>query len=107
MASPRGSDGHPQQVFPLKLKAGKHYIIEMRSDPKGSWTRGLLVLDATGKMLIEDDGSGGLFDAILAFSPPKDGDYQIVATTTRGRGRSRCWYGRIAPGSWATWAPRP
>ena len=84
-SDPKGPDGFPQQIFPQKLLVGKHYVIEMRADPKDLDPR-VLVLDAAGKILVEDDGSGGLFDAIVAFSPPKDGDYQIVATATKGKG---------------------
>jgi hypothetical protein len=81
----KGPDGHPQQVFTQKLRAGKYYIFEMRADPKDLDPR-LIVRDWAGKTLVEDDGSGGLFDAVVAFSPPTDGEYQIVATATKGQG---------------------
>ena len=82
---PKGPDDHPEQVFTQKLQVGKYYIFEMRADPKHLDPR-LIVRDSAGKALAEDDGSGGLFDAIVAFSPPKAGDYQIVATATKGHG---------------------
>jgi hypothetical protein len=70
------------------MKAGKHYVIDMRADPSDLNPR-LLVQDGDGKVLAEDDGLGGPLDALLAFAPPKDGEYQIVeivATTSKGMG---------------------
>lgn len=76
---------NPRKVYAHPMKAGRHYVVDMRGDPKDLDPR-LIVQDAAGQPLAEDDGSGGLFDALLIFSPPKDGDYQIVTTATKGMG---------------------
>ena len=81
----RDAKGNPRQGFTYMMKAGKHYVIDMRADPAYLNPR-VLVQDSDGKVLAEDDGMGGVLDALLAFAPPKDGPYQIVATTTKGMG---------------------
>jgi S1-C subfamily serine protease len=82
---PRDARGHPRQVFTHPMKAGRQYVLDMRADPTDLNPR-LIVQDGDGKVLAEDDGLGGQFDALLAFTPPRDGEYQVVATTTRGKG---------------------
>ncbi|MCS7046007.1 MAG: serine protease [Gemmataceae bacterium] len=69
----------PAKRFTHKVKAGKHYVIEMRGDPKqiDPW---LIVRDSAGRVVAEDDDSGGLLNALVVVSPPKDDDYQITAT---------------------------
>lgn len=78
-------NGKPQKSYTHPMKAGRHYVLEMRADPRELDPR-LSVKDATGQRLGEDDGAGGAFDALLLFSPPKDGDYQVVASAPRGTG---------------------
>jgi hypothetical protein len=78
-------NGKPQRIYTQPMKAGKHYVIEMRADPRELDPK-VIVLDAAGEKLAEDDGAGGLYDAMLLFSPPKDDDYQIVATSVKGLG---------------------
>ncbi len=82
---PQDAQGKPQKIFTHKMQAGKHYVIDMRADPKDLDPR-VVVKSASGVVLAEDDGGGGLFDALLVFSPDHDDDYEIVTTATRGMG---------------------
>lgn len=75
----------PQKVFTHRMQAGKHYVIDMRSEPAHLDPR-LIVRDADGKALAEDDGAGGIFNALIVFAPPKNADYQVVATVNKGSG---------------------
>jgi S1-C subfamily serine protease len=71
--------GQPAKHFVQKMQAGKHYVIEMRGDPKeiDPW---LILRDSAGKVLAEDDDSGGYPNALIVFAPAKDDDYKISAT---------------------------
>ncbi len=82
---PVNARGKPLKVFTHPMKAGKHYVIDMRANPKDLDPH-VIVQDAAGTVLAEDDGTDGLFDALLVFSPPKDGDYEIVASALKGMG---------------------
>ncbi len=98
--------GASQKIFTYPMKAGKHYVIVMRADPRDLDPR-LIVRDPAGKVLAEDDGAGGTLNALLVLAPPKDADYQIVATATRGSGpftlRLREDSGReLERGGWST-----
>lgn len=75
--------GQPHKKFTHEMEAGKHYVIEMRGDPKqiDPW---LIVRDSTGKTLAEDDDSGGLLNSLIVLTAPKDDEYQIIATVFKG-----------------------
>ena len=73
--------GKPAQVHRFTLSADKTYIIDLESTDFDPYLR---ILDAGGKQLAEDDDSGGNLNARIRFTPPKDGDYQIVATRFGG-----------------------
>jgi tetratricopeptide (TPR) repeat protein len=74
--------GMPHKVFTHKMQAGKHYVIEMRGDPKVIDPY-LQVQDARGTVLAEDDDSGGFPNALIVFSPSRDDEYKIIATVFR------------------------
>lgn len=78
-------EGRPHKLYTHAMKAGKHFVVDMRGNPKDMDPK-VIVRDSSGKTLAEDDGSGGLFDALLVFTPPADGDYQILATVNKGEG---------------------
>jgi hypothetical protein len=82
---PKGPNGKPRKLYTHPMKAGKHYVLNMRADPKDLGPR-LIVQDASGKVLADDDGSGGRFDALIVFSPRRDDEYHIVATASEGAG---------------------
>ena len=75
----------PQKVYTHPMKAGKQFIVDMRGNPKEMDPK-VIVRDSAGNVLAEDDGVGGLFDALLVFAPPRDGEYEIVATVVKGQG---------------------
>jgi hypothetical protein len=71
----------PSKVYSVKLEGNKTYQIDMTSDKIDSYLR---LEDADGKQLAEDDDSGGFPNARIIFACPKDGTYQIIATTFVG-----------------------
>ena len=75
--------GQPSKRFTHKMQAGKHYVIEMRGDPReiDPW---LILRDSAGNILAEDDDSGGWPNALIVYSPRKDDDYDISATVFKG-----------------------
>ena len=63
------------------MEAGKTYVITMRSDDFDSY---LFLEDGAGKVLAQDDDSGGGntgLDAQITFNCTKAGTYRIIATT--------------------------
>jgi len=64
------------------LKAKTNYIIEMKAI--GKFDPYLVVEDEDMDILAEDDDSGGNLDALIKFTPRKDGEYRIIATSFMG-----------------------
>jgi hypothetical protein len=78
--------------YDVKFRAGRRYTITM-NDVDPSKNRGnfkfdpiLIVQDATGKILAQDDNSGGKLNAKLVFTAPKDGIYRVYAAALSGTG---------------------
>jgi hypothetical protein len=69
------------KIYSVKLKAGKTYQIDMKSNDIDSYLR---LEDSVGKQLAKDDDSGGGHDARIIFNCPADGVYRIIATTFGG-----------------------
>jgi hypothetical protein len=68
------------KAYPLKMKARQFYVIDMEKisenmDPY------LYLEGPDGKVVAQDDDSGGDLNARLIFQPRRDGDYRIIATT--------------------------
>ncbi|MBI2805920.1 MAG: PDZ domain-containing protein [Planctomycetes bacterium] len=70
--------GRFARAHEVKLKAGETYEIEMTSGDLDSY---LILQDAKGKKLTEDDDGGGFPNARIVFRAPADGTYRIIATT--------------------------
>src|SRR5262245_19434140 len=74
------------KVHDCKMTPGKTYVIEMidptwkRPDPKNI-DPFLRVEDSAGKLLASDDDSGGNQNARIIFTPTKEDNYRIIATT--------------------------
>jgi hypothetical protein len=67
------------KVYPLKLKGGQFYIIDL---VKKSAVDPYLYLENEKKEVVtSDDDSGGDLNARIVFRPAKDGEYRIIATT--------------------------
>jgi tetratricopeptide (TPR) repeat protein/tRNA A-37 threonylcarbamoyl transferase component Bud32 len=79
------TDKDRKRAHELKLCADKTYIIEMHSTELDSF---LKLLDATGKLLAQDDDiSAENPDARLIFTPKTDGTFRVVATSYQEAGR--------------------
>src|SRR5687768_2553585 len=57
-------------IHKVRLNAGKSYIITMTSQDPKALDPYLLLLDATGKKLTEDDDSAGNQNAMILFEAP-------------------------------------
>jgi hypothetical protein len=74
--------GFYARTYAFKMQAGTQYIIDLRSRDFDAFLR---LEDANGKILQEDDDSGGdtgnATDARIIFAAPDTAEYRIVATT--------------------------
>jgi len=75
----------PSRVFPVRLLRGKHYVIEMRGDPK-VLDPYLRIEDSRGGNIAEDGDSGGVLNSMIVFTPNRDDEFKIIATVLRGTG---------------------
>jgi len=69
------------RVYPVKLAAGKNYVIDMVSPDQKTLDPYLVLTDGTGKSLAEDDDSGGGLNARIIFRPEQAGTFRILATS--------------------------
>jgi tetratricopeptide (TPR) repeat protein len=67
---------------PLFCMKGRRYIIDMESTVIDAY---LVLQDRSGKVLADDDHSGGGRNARIDFTPKEDGDVEIIATSFGGR----------------------
>jgi serine/threonine-protein kinase len=74
----------PALVYQVKLAAGKTYVIDMVSPDQQALDPYLVLSDALGKKLAEDDDSGGGLNARIIFRPAQDGTFRIRATSFNG-----------------------
>lgn len=70
--------GSFMKIHEVKLTAGATYVIEMESNEIDSY---LIIEDADGTKLAEDDDGAGFPNARLVFRAPTDGTYRVIATT--------------------------
>jgi tetratricopeptide (TPR) repeat protein len=77
----------PRLVYQVKFVAGKTYIIDMVSPDQKALDPYLVLTDAAGKKLAEDDNSGGGLNARIVFRAAHDGVYRIQATSYMSAGR--------------------
>src|SRR5882724_9157188 len=68
------------RVYRVKLAAGKTYVIDMVSPNQPALDPFLVLTDATGKDLAEDDDGGGGLNARIVFRPEQAGTFRILAT---------------------------
>ncbi len=72
------------KAYPVKLKAGTAYVIDLAHDPKDLKTDPYLYLeDDSKKVVAQDDDSGGDLNARISYTPKQDGEYRVIATTLR------------------------
>jgi hypothetical protein len=70
------------KTYPIKLKAGRTYSIEL-VHPEGSQIDPYLFLKDGDQVVASDDDSGGNLNARIIYTPTKDGEFTIIATTLR------------------------
>jgi hypothetical protein len=70
--------GCHHKVHLIPMKAGKTYIIDLKSTAFDSYLR---LEGPDGARLAEDDDGGGNLNARISFVAPKDGMYRVIATT--------------------------
>ncbi|MSQ93953.1 MAG: PDZ domain-containing protein [Gemmataceae bacterium] len=66
------------KVQEVKMSAGGVYAIELKSNDFDAY---LVIQDAKGNKLAEDNDSGGGLNAKLMFTPPADGLYKVIVST--------------------------
>lgn len=91
-----GQLGQPRHTHAFLFPAQKGKRLEIRVESSGlgyDMDPVAAVLDASGKTLDEkDDGRRNERDAVLAFNPPADGNYQLQIRDLHGRGGMRMVY---------------
>jgi tetratricopeptide (TPR) repeat protein len=74
----------PALVYQVKLASGKIYAIDMVSPDQKALDPYLVLSDAKGKTLAEDDDSGGGLNARILYRAAQDGTFRISATSFNG-----------------------
>ncbi len=81
---PQVSGGRPYRAYLFEGRAGDTVTIELRSDAFDAF---LIVQDASGRELGENDDFGGELHSRLEFAVPATARYRIVATAFSAEGR--------------------
>ena len=80
----------PYKTYKVQLKAGKTYTFDLTRNVIGlnnvQPDPYLILEDATGKRLVEDDDAGGNLNARIVFKATQDGEYRILAASINGYG---------------------
>jgi hypothetical protein len=77
-----GKSGTYFKAYPIKMKAGETYIIDLvRPSADFKVDPYLYLEDKNKEVITEDDDSGGNLNARIVFTPKADGEYRIIATT--------------------------
>jgi serine/threonine protein kinase len=71
----------PTLVYQVKFSAGKTYVIDMISPDQKALDPFLVLKDADGQQVAEDDDSGGGLNARIIYRALRDGVYRIHATS--------------------------
>lgn len=72
------AEGRHYQAFDVPLKAGTPYTIDLMSS---SFDTYLILADAQGKVLAEDDDGGEGLNSRIRFTAPASGKYSVIVTT--------------------------
>ena len=84
-ASPRHDDGTPFDSYVFEGKKGQTVAIGMKASTFDSFL--ILRMAAGGRDLANDDDSGGGRDALLRYTLPEDGTYEVRANAVAPDGR--------------------
>ena len=71
----------PADRFVFEGTAGQRLEIVMQSDDLDAY---LILEDAAGNLMVEDDDGGGGLDARIVFTVPLDGQYAVLASSYEG-----------------------
>ena len=71
----------PCKTFTVELKAKKTYTIDMMA----GFDTYLVLEDANGVLISQDDDGGEGLNSRIRFQPPADGRFRLVATTFNGQ----------------------
>jgi tetratricopeptide (TPR) repeat protein len=74
----------PRLLYQVQLAAGATYVIDLVSPNPKELDPYLVLRDAAGKRLAEDDDSGGNLNARLTFTAPTAGVYRLQVTSVNG-----------------------
>jgi hypothetical protein len=70
------------KAYPIKMKAGETYIIDLvRTGNDFKVDPYLFLEDKNKEIVAEDDDSGGNLNARIVYTPKADGEFRIIATT--------------------------
>ena len=67
----------PDKPFTVKLDQGKTYVISLSSGEMDSY---LFLYDPQGRMVAQDDDSGGMLNSRIHFTPNQAGNYTVSCT---------------------------
>jgi hypothetical protein len=70
----------PFKDYKVNLKGGKLYIIDLVKGAPGLDPY-LFLESPTGKVVAQDDDSGGDLNARIVYAPPQDGEFRIIAAS--------------------------
>jgi hypothetical protein len=68
------------KIFQVELQAGRTYTVDMTSPNQLALDPYLRIEDVNGRVLAEDDDSGGGLNARIHFRPAQTGPYVLIAT---------------------------
>jgi predicted Zn finger-like uncharacterized protein len=71
-----------KKVHPVKLEAGKTYVISLNSNAFDSYLR---LENPLGKTIAEDDDGGGFPNALITHRCTQSGVYRVIATSFDGK----------------------
>jgi S1-C subfamily serine protease len=71
-----------KKVHPVKLEAGKTYVISLNSNAFDSYLR---LEDPSGKTIAEDDDGGGFPNALITHRCTQSGVHRVIATSFDGK----------------------
>ncbi len=86
-AYPQSFAKSPYKAYPVQLKKGTTYIVDMVKKKAGDSLDPYLYLENPTKQIVaQDDDSGGDRNARIVFRAPADGEYRIIASCLTPQG---------------------
>jgi tetratricopeptide (TPR) repeat protein len=76
-----GKPGCAYKLLPVKLMAGRTYILEMDHVDQSGLDPFLVLANRAGQVVAQDDDSGGNLNARIVYRAPETGMFRVYATT--------------------------